>query len=350
MDTISDTVQNILLVDDRPENLVALEALLEWPGVKTISAASGNMALQRLLEFDFALVLMDVQMPDMDGFETASLMRSVERSRHIPIIFVTAVNTEEAHVFRGYEAGAVDYIFKPLDPEILIAKVRVFLELDRQRRALFEKTLELEAKTRELSRIIDEQERYKQLIEEKNVALRELSIRDGLTGIYNHRHFQELLEREVLLAKRHNTSLCCLMMDLDHFKKVNDSHGHQFGDFVLREFAGLLKHEIRASDILARYGGEEFALLLPNIDLESARMVAEKIRSKVESHLFIVGDNSRQVTVTIGICCRCPHHHELGQDLLRYADKALYQAKESGRNMVMIHAKDPTMELWEKLD
>ncbi|MCP4689066.1 MAG: response regulator [Desulfobacterales bacterium] len=128
--------QNILIVDDRPENLMALETLLESPDLNIIKAASGNEALSAMLERDLALVLLDVQMPEMDGFETAELMRGSDRTRDIPIIFVTAISKEKRHVFKGYDAGAVDYIFKPLDPHILKSKVRVLLELQKQKMEL----------------------------------------------------------------------------------------------------------------------------------------------------------------------------------------------------------------------
>ncbi len=334
------TQQKILIVDDRPENLVALEAILEGPGRDILMARSGNEALEMLLEHEIALVILDVQMPGMDGFETATLMRRVERCRHIPIIFVTAINTEEANVFKGYESGAVDYILKPLEPVILQAKARVFLELDRQRRELEEKTIALE-------RTIARQEEYKRLIEEQNRALKELAIRDGLTGIYNHRHFQELLAREVALAKRYGHDLGCLMMDLDHFKEVNDVHGHQFGDFVLKEFVRLVQQEIRSSDIFARYGGEEFVLLLPSISRDGVRKVAEKIRATVETHQFRLHAHERRVTVTIGIFHGRPERDFSEADLLRYADKALYQAKAKGRNRVLLYTPDPTISLWE---
>jgi two-component system cell cycle response regulator len=130
-----DTV-NILIVDDRPENILALERLLERPGLNIKKATSGNDALALVLDHDFALVLLDVQMPEMDGFETAELMRGNSSTRHIPIIFVTAISTEQKYVFKGYESGAVDYLFKPLDPDILLSKVNIFLELYRQKSAI----------------------------------------------------------------------------------------------------------------------------------------------------------------------------------------------------------------------
>ena len=144
---------NILLVDDRPENLLALESLLEGEDLRIFTATSGNEALSVLMEGDeFALVLMDVQMPEMDGFETAALMKGMKRTREVPIIFVTAISKEEQHVFKGYSAGAVDYLFKPLNPEILKSKVQVFLELHRQKLLLRRRGEELEGKVTELER------------------------------------------------------------------------------------------------------------------------------------------------------------------------------------------------------
>lgn len=161
---------DILVVDDRPENLLAMESLLESPDLRVVKALSGREALGLVLKHDIALVLLDVQMPEMDGFETAELMRSRQKTRQIPIIFVTAINKEERHVFRGYESGAVDYLFKPIDPLILKSKVRIFVELHSQKRALEETTAQLEAlnltlgamvadKTRDLQRKAEELER-----------------------------------------------------------------------------------------------------------------------------------------------------------------------------------------------
>lgn len=306
---------HVLLVDDIPENLMALEALLEDPDLVTIKTGGGNDALALMLEYDFALVLMDVQMPEMDGFEVAELMQKREKTRYIPIIFVTAFSKSENLVFKGYETGAVDYLFKPLDPVILKSKVKIFLELHLQRREL------------ELS---------KQQIEKKNERLKELSVRDGLTGLYNHRHFHELLNREFYLARRNRYDLSCFMIDLDYFKDVNDTYGHTFGDFVLRRFARLIKGGIRQTDILARYGGEEFVLLLPHTDLEGARVLAEKFRKKAEAFLYQENGNKKQVTASIGIATFDTHQPRAPVDLISFADRALYHAKAEGRNRVRI--------------
>lgn len=143
-----------LLVDDKPENLLALESILESPELNLFKVSSGNEALALVLEHDFALVLLDVQMPDMDGFETAKLMRGIEKTKHIPIIFLTAISKDQKHIFKGYESGAVDYLFKPIEPDILKSKVHVFLELYKQKKLLKKQAAELEKKMTELSTVL----------------------------------------------------------------------------------------------------------------------------------------------------------------------------------------------------
>lgn len=148
-------MQNILIVDDRPENLIALENILEAPGLNLIKAESGEETLRILLkQHDVALILLDVQMPGMDGFETASILRSAPNTKHIPIIFITAISKEEKHIFKGYESGAVDYMFKPVDPDILKSKTRIFLELDRRKKVLEEKNYELQEAKKNTDKIL----------------------------------------------------------------------------------------------------------------------------------------------------------------------------------------------------
>ena len=292
MDNTEET--NILMVDDRPENLLALETILKRPGLNLVKASSGNEALGLLLDYDFALVLLDVQMPEMDGFETAELMRGNEETKHIPIIFVTAISKEHKHVFRGYETGAVDYLFKPLDPDILKGKVSVFLDLYEQKRTLTEMTRNLEQTVREL-------EASKGVIEEKNTLLKDLSIRDGLTDLFNHRHMDDVSKQEFKRVARYHTDLSCLLMDLDYFKKVNDTFGHAFGDTVLKEFSLRLKQNLRGTDLAFRYGGEEFMVLLPQTGIAGARQTAEKLRAYCNANPYTDGSTSTTVTVSIGM-------------------------------------------------
>ena len=332
---------NILLVDDRPENLLALETILKRPGLNLIKASSGNEALGMVLEYDFALVLLDVQMPEMDGFETAELMRGNEETGHIPIIFVTAISKERKHVFRGYETGAVDYLFKPLDPDILQSKVNIFLELYKQKKALKEMTLDLEQTVRDL-------ETSKGIIEENNKLLSDLSIRDGLTDLFNHRHMEVVSKQEFIRAARYQTGLSCLLMDLDYFKNVNDTFGHAFGDVVLKEFSARVKQNIRSGDMAFRYGGEEFMVLLPHTGISGARQTAEKLRASCEVNPFTDGTTSTIVTVSIGVAEVKEHHPESAGDLIAYADKALYRAKAEGRNRIVVYLEKSPYPVSEK--
>lgn len=152
--TTQSSVQNILLVDDRPENLVALEALLESPGRRLLKAGSGHDALAAALKHDLSLILLDVQMPDMDGFEVAELLRKNAKTRQVPVIFCTAISKEKKYISRGYDVGAADYLFKPIDPDLLTAKVRVFLELDQQKRKLQQTLLQLHRVQQENDRLL----------------------------------------------------------------------------------------------------------------------------------------------------------------------------------------------------
>jgi len=329
---------NILIVDDRPENLLVLEALLDSPDLNIVKATSGNEALGLMLEHDFSLILLDVQMPEMDGFETAELMRSNEKTKGIPVIFVTAISKDQKHIFRGYDSGAVDYIFKPFDPDIVKGKVKVFLEL-------YQKRTMLERVNEELRHAIEELEESKKAIEDKNKVLSELSIRDGLTGLFNHRFMDQVMAQELSRAQRYGTDISCLLMDLDYFKEVNDTYGHAFGDFVLKEFSSRLKEHARGSDHAFRYGGEEFLLLLPQTDIIGAQIAGEKFRKVCESKPFSDGINSTDLTVSIGITSLQAHQPVDVNELIAFGDKALYRAKADGRNRVnTYHQKSPDEE------
>jgi diguanylate cyclase (GGDEF)-like protein len=319
---------HVLIVDDKPENLLVLENLLEGPDLKIIKATSGNVALGLLLEHDFALILLDVQMPEMDGFEVAELMRKSEKTKNIPIIFVTALSKEQKFIFKGYEVGAVDYLFKPIEPNILRSKVRIFLELYRQKRQLQEQALELEKKILEITQAQRE-------LEDLNHLLQDLSSLDGLTGILNRRRFDEVLEMEWKRAARSRTNLSLIMIDIDCFKLYNDSYGHLEGDECLKKVAEALGGNLRrAGDVLARYGGEEFAVIMPETDDEGAEVVAERLRLSIQE-AGIPHDKSPvidYVTVSLGTATVIPGTETSPKALIAAADKALYQAKQEGRN------------------
>ena len=323
---------NILLVDDRKENLLTLESLLDNPDYNIIKVESGQDALAKILDHEIALVLLDVLMPGMDGYETAELMRSNKRSRNIPIIFITANHKEEDHIFKGYEAGAVDYLTKPVAPQMLKSKVGVFIELHRQR-------LELEEKTRELNAKVVELEELQQQLEEKNRQLKTISNIDALTGIYNRRFFNEIIEVEWRRGIRNKKTLSLLMIDIDHFKSYNDTYGHSPGDTALKAVADAISSPLkRKVDILARYGGEEFSAILPETDetgaLQLGKEMLDAVRTiKVEHR---ESPTSPYLTISIGIYTLTPTDAYTYIDLINGADKALYDAKDAGRNCIKL--------------
>lgn len=319
---------DILIVDDNPNNLFALENILAAPDLNIVKAQSGNEALAKTLSHEFAIALLDVQMPEMDGFETAALMRGNSRTRNIPIIFVTANRTEREHIFRGYDSGAVDYLSKPLDVGVLKSKINVFLELYRQRRELEEKTRELDAK-------IAEMERLQNLLQERNEQLRVLSRTDRLTGIFNRLSFDETLDYEWRRCTRNNKPLTLIMADIDHFKAYNDCLGHIAGDHCLKQVAWALSAALmRHVDTIARYGGEEFAAILPETDEGGAIAVVTRMRNAVKalSIAHPASATEKHVTISLGVAAIVPTAETSPMRLIEMADIAMYQAKSRGRD------------------
>ncbi|XPV76650.1 MAG: diguanylate cyclase [Desulfovibrio sp.] len=318
----------VLIVDDRPENLLTLECLLESPELDIVRAESGQEALEKTLDYEFALVLLDVQMPGMDGYETAELLRGNKRTSNIPIIFVTAARKEREQIFKGYDSGAVDYLLKPLEPAVLNSKVGVFLELYRHKQELQNKTCELDAKIVEL-------EELQQQLEESNEQLRLLSSLDGLTGLPNRRCFDEILDSEWQRSIRNGTSIGIILVDIDHFKKYNDTYGHIAGDHCLRQIGKALDRSLhRNVDIVARFGGEEFVAILPGTDMKGASLVAGRMQQTVEDLCIdhASSDTAKMVTVSIGVSAGFPASGDRASSLVDCADKALYEAKHCGRN------------------
>ncbi|WP_417915933.1 diguanylate cyclase [Candidatus Electronema sp. JC] len=313
----------ILIVDDKPNNLFTLKTVLHEAAAEFVEADSGNEALRQLLHHDFALAILDVQMPEMDGYELARLIRGREKTSRLPIIFLSAIYSDSFHIFKGYNSGAVDFITKPFHPEILLGKVLFFMEIYRQQQQLRE--------------TISELEHAKQLVLEQNRLLERMATHDELTGLCNRRKLAEVMKREAERSRRYGTELSLLMLDLDHFKKVNDTYGHDFGDFVIKEFAARILAGIRRSDFSFRFGGEEFIVLLPQTGLSGALTAAEKIRALCAEQPFAGLQISIGMTVSIGIASYQDHKPQQPDDLICCADRALYLAKESGRNRVVVY-------------
>lgn len=315
---------DILIVDDRPENLLVLESILYNMECNIIKATSGNEALSLMFDYNFALVLLDVQMPEMDGFEIAELMRSNSRTRFTPIIFVTAISKEKTCIFKGYEVGAVDYLFKPIEPVILQSKVKFFIELYNQNKIIEQQKTLLEIKIKELSEL-----------KAANFNLENLSYTDGLTGISNRRNFDSYIEMSWNNCLNASKPLSLIIMDIDYFKLYNDNYGHIKGDDCLKAVAKeLTKSAKRTLDLSARYGGEEFVIILPETHKDGAEIIAEEIRKNI-INLDIPHESSpisKNVTLSLGVTTMVPNNQHTISEFINDADKALYEAKSLGRN------------------
>ena len=327
-------VVNVLIVDDSSYNLYALEEILSSNGINILKASSGNEALNLMLEKDIAIVLLDVQMPDMNGFEVAEIMRSYEKTRNIPIIFITGINKEEDYIFRGYECGAVDYIYKPIKNEILKSKVKVFINLHNQRQVITNQNFMLKDQ-------IDELNKTKKKLEEANERLWEMANLDGLTMIPNRRSFDIKLSEEFKRMKRDRKPLSLMMIDIDYFKKYNDHYGHIKGDDVLKDVANMLDKAVkRPGDFVARYGSEEFVVLLPDTILEGAKFLSIRIMQELQAMKIEhnKSEMSKYLTVSIGISVLGSDDRKTTpQQLVNKADIALYIAKNKGRNRIEVH-------------
>ncbi len=186
--------------------------------------------------------------------------------------------------------------------------------------------------------MVQELTESKQLIEQQNEVLSRLTIHDDLTGLYNRRHMNTMLSQEFSRCIRYGCDMSVMFLDLDHFKAVNDTYGHVFGDFVLKEFALRLQQNCRSNDHMFRFGGEEFLILLPSTDRDGAVLTGEKIRQDCESHLFVDDSVSVKVTISIGVASFCANRPDGQNDLISLADKALYKAKDDGRNRVVSYS------------
>ncbi|MES2756719.1 MAG: EAL domain-containing protein [Pseudomonadota bacterium] len=335
----------MLLVNDDPASLFALETLLAGPArdkqYELITASSGHEALRHVLTHEFAVILLDVNMPGMDGFETADAIHSHPRSAAVPIIFITAHYADEMHRLQAYQKGAVDYLFTPVIPQILQTKVAVFVALTRN-------NLELVAKTDELSTLyqdlrvqrLQDLERINAELElevaERKLAearAHELSVRDALTGLVNRRSLIQQLEHAVAHAERHHSEFALLFLDLDRFKRINDLLGHDAGDELLRQVAARLLAAVRASDVVARLGGDEFVVLLEGAGASAnAALVARKIE-QANAEPFDVGGQKVRTSSSIGIGLY-PQDGATAAIVLRNADTAMYHAKQHRRGSI----------------
>jgi diguanylate cyclase (GGDEF)-like protein len=296
---------NILVIDDQEAVRRDIIQTLKAHSIATYyhEAADGLEGLKILLEIKIDLVLCDVDMPRLDGFRFLSMVRARDELRGIPIILLTAMEDQQSKI-RGFEEGAGDYITKPFDAGELVARVRVHLKI---------------------KKLQDELRRANEL-------LLEISYTDHLTGLFNRRYLMEVLEREFSRARRSETSLSLLLLDIDFFKEINDKCGHQEGDLVLSRTATIFQNELRGYDTAVRFGGDEYVAVLPNTSLHDALAVAERIRRSVEESRFPGKLQGMKITVSLGVSVYPGEGVDCIEDLVREADGALYRAKSAGRN------------------
>ncbi len=338
-------IPKVLLVNDDAASLLALESLLaeatRAQHYQLLKASSGHEALRMVLTHDFAVILLDANMPGMDGFETAEAIHSHPRSSAVPIIFITAHYGDERHRLEAYSKGAADYLFTPVIPQVLQTKVAVFVDLTR-------KNLELQAKTRELSLLnqdlrvqrVQDLERINRALElevaERKVAeqrAQALSIRDPLTNLVNRRSLIAQLEHAVAAADRHGGEFALLFLDLDRFKQINDTLGHEVGDELLRQVAARLLAAVRVSDVVARLGGDEFVVLLEGRGAgANAARVARKIE-QAHTRPFEINGQRIATSTSIGIGLY-PQDAGSAAQLMKNADTAMYHAKQHRRGSI----------------
>jgi len=305
----------ILVVDDKPNNRLLLSTYLVSAGYEVRFAATGEEALAAIVADPAHLIILDVLLPKMNGYEVCRTLKLTERLKFIPIILLTALHGEDERV-KGINAGADDFIGRPINKLELLTRVKSLLRIKRLHEDLEQKILELER---------------------AKLQLQQLAVTDGLTGLYNYQYFKHKLQIEIARSQRHKLPVSLLMMDIDFFKMYNDHFGHPLGDRILRRFSNLLFEHVRQIDILSRYGGEEFSLILPGTAKESAAVVAEKLRTLIEKSYFPLSEKMPfgRVTMSVGVASH-PEDAKNEEELIRLADQALYRAKKEGRNRSVI--------------
>jgi diguanylate cyclase (GGDEF)-like protein len=285
----------VLVVDDNETNLDILLGLLADYDV--IVALDGHSALDLLRQETPDVILLDIVMPGMDGYEVCARIKADAGLRDIPILFITA-KTDEASLVRAFDIGGSDYVTKPFRSRELLARVRI-------------------------------QVQYRRAMEQ----LRHIAVTDELTGVRNRRAFFERAGRLFADARAHDRALSALMLDIDHFKQINDTHGHAIGDIALKHFAAAVQTRLPRTHLFGRLGGEEFALLAPGTDADEAADLAEHLRATVHALRVEEAVADLRLTVSIGLAALSEGALNL-DDLLRRADDRLYEAKRSGRNRV----------------
>jgi diguanylate cyclase (GGDEF)-like protein len=291
-----DSKANILIVDDNPDKLGLLEAALQLAGYNVTTATDGDEALAAIESYQPDLVITDVMMPRMNGYELAQRIRANPLTKFIPVIMQTAAGRRAEDLRRASEVGALGYITDPTDLDLMLARTRTLLE-------------------------------FKAYLD----VCEEAAFTDHLTGLANRRRFERQLEREVGRVLRFEHPFCLLMMDIDNFKNLNDTFGHDAGDDAIRRISRVLREGTRGIDLAARIGGEEFAVLLVETGQTAGAEVAERLRVAIKA---LETPSGGRITASFGVA-ECPSDAQTASGILKAADVALYEAKRNGRDRVV---------------
>lgn len=325
---------NILVVDDRPDNLRVLSTMLSKQGYHVRKALNGEMALTACEATPPDLILLDINMPGMDGYEVCQHLKGSEKTRDVPVIFLSVLDDVWDKV-KAFRVGGVDYITKPFQIEEVAVRVENQLTVQRLKLDLQEKNRLLETQNTLLLEENEKRRRAEEALQRANEQLQRLVVMDSLTEVANRRHFDDRLQQEWQRSAREQVSLSLILCDIDYFKFYNDTYGHLAGDACLKQVAGAITRAVkRPADLVARYGGEEFAAILPNTNFQGAVHVAQRIQLEV-LRLQIVHASScdnHYITLSQGIASTVPSYQASPDVLIADADKALYEAKQQGRN------------------
>lgn len=287
----------VLVADDDEAVRELIKCLLQQFDFTILEAKNGKEAMDIIEKEKPDILVTDVDMPHISGFEICRKVKGDKKYGFIYVLIVTGSSRTSEDREKGFDYGADDYICKPFDDKEFTGRIKAALRIKKLHDEIFD-----------------------------------LSITDELTSLYNRRYFNKLVSEEFYRAERYKRNVSCLMLDIDHFKKINDTYGHEGGDYILKEISKILTGSLRQSDKTCRFGGEEFVVFLPETNGREAELAAENLRKEIEKSEFNYRNNRIPVTVSIGFASFMEGPVKKSEDLMAYADKALYKAKEDGRN------------------